>query len=119
MNEYDTVDANQLRSLLEKQAPDNASRDAGVALVNVLPEEKFSEEHIPHSINIPTSNIEEFVERFDKEKEIVVYCASPECNASEKAAEELSKRGFSHVTDFSGGMSEWKAAGERIATGGQ
>ena len=41
---------------------------------------------------------------FDKEIEIIVYCASESFGASEKAVEKLEKLGFENVKDFKAGL---------------
>ncbi|MDY6769312.1 MAG: rhodanese-like domain-containing protein [Candidatus Nanohaloarchaea archaeon] len=85
--------------------------DAGedFTLVNVLSPEQFEQEHIPGSINIPLDEVEqEFPDRFDRDDDIVVYCASPSCSASPKAAEKLDSMGFTNVADYEGGLSDWK-----------
>lgn len=85
-------------------------------LVNVLSSEQFEQEHIPGSINIPLDQVEdEFPSRFDRDDDIVVYCASPECQASPKAAEKLDSMGFTNVKDYEAGLSDWK---ERYETEG-
>lgn len=100
----------QLEHLLQRQRPDNKNEDVGYALVNVLQPESFEEEHIPGSINIPLGDEEKFEQRFAKNKEIIVYCASESCDASPKAARELRERGFAKVYDYAKGMKDWKQA---------
>ncbi len=78
-------------------------------LVNVLSPEQFEREHIPGSVNIPLDQVEEeFPKQFDEDDDIVVYCASPSCQASPKAAEKLDSMGFTNVKDYEGGLSDWK-----------
>ncbi|MFB6295128.1 MAG: rhodanese-like domain-containing protein [Candidatus Nanohaloarchaea archaeon] len=78
-------------------------------LVNVLSEEQFEQEHIPGSINIPLDEVEEeFPRQFDRDDDIVVYCASESCQASPKAAEKLESMGFTNVADYEGGLADWK-----------
>lgn len=91
-----------------------ARREAGdeFALVNVLSAEQFAEEHIPGSVNVPLDRLEdEAPEMFDLDDEIVVYCASPSCQASPKAAQKLEAMGFENVVDYEGGLSDWKEGG--------
>lgn len=79
------------------------------ALVNVLSSEQFEREHIPGSINIPLDQVEqEFPEQFEEGDDIVVYCASPSCQASPKAAQKLESMGFTNVKDYEDGLSDWK-----------
>ncbi len=92
------------------------------ALINVLSEEAFLNEHIPGSINIPIGSEEDFVQRVEsvlpsKSFHIIVYCSGPSCSASEKAAKELDKAGFLSVMRFAGGMKGWKEAGEPVESG--
>jgi rhodanese-related sulfurtransferase len=93
-----------------------------VALINVLSEDEFMKEHIPGSINIPIKIDEDFAQKVEevvpsKGYHIIVYCSGPVCNASEQAAKELDKVGFSFVMRFKGGMQEWKEAGEPVKSG--
>jgi rhodanese-related sulfurtransferase len=84
-------------------------------VVNVLGRESFDQAHIPGSLCIPADD-QSFTERVEntvggKNKKLVVYCASFECNASPKAARRLEQAGFSQVYDFEGGLADWRAAG--------
>ena len=38
---------------------------------------------------------------------IVFYCGKKSCNLSEKASQELLKKGFVNIREFSGGMKEY------------
>jgi rhodanese-related sulfurtransferase len=108
---YTTLTRGQLETTLNAGPPENEKPNEGYALVNVLGRDQYHREHIPGSINIPGEQLDEFEKRFDKEKKIVVYCGSPECSASSRAAKALSESGFEHVFDYEGGMSDWTKAG--------
>ncbi len=80
-------------------------------LINVLPREDFNRQHIRTSINIPVGS-NDFLEQVekvvaDKNRKIVVYCASFDCDASIKAAERLEGAGFGEVFDYEGGIQDW------------
>jgi rhodanese-related sulfurtransferase len=115
MTPVQTISREELEHRLEKRLPDNATSTRGYALVNVSSVDAFDQQHIPNSINIPLQDLDEFEERFAKDKEIIVYCASPECDASPKAAGALLDRGFENVIDYEGGMQDWKDAGNSVA----
>jgi rhodanese-related sulfurtransferase len=115
--DYIRLERSQLETTLDAGPPENGNPAEGVALVNVLDTDQFREEHIPGSINIPADDIDEFERRFAKDKKIVVYCASRDCPASREAAEALVQRGFEHVFDYEGGLSEWKDAGRDVERG--
>ena len=85
-------------------------------MVNVLKPEAFEQEHIAGSINIPEGDESVFVNRFSKDKEIIVYCASTDCHASDSVAEKLTKRGFTRVYDYAAGLGDWKQGGNPVET---
>ena len=90
-------------------------------LINTLDEEHFPATQIAGSINIPVAS-DEFVSQVEeeagsKEKKIVVYCASEECQSSTKAAQKLEEAGFSNVFDFETGAEGWQQAGQNLAAG--
>lgn len=107
MVQHNTITTLALHKHMEAMKPDNEHRSVGYALVNVLSAESFAARHIVGSINIPADNEEEFERRFDKDKEIIVYCASPKGKYSPTVAIDLVKRGFTNVTDYEDGLSEW------------
>ena len=116
-SDFETISADRLQQRLDEEHPDNDSRDEGYALVNVLGKQSFEHGHIPHSINIPQGNEDVFERRFSRDKEIIVYCASSDCDASPKAARELVRRGFTNVKDFDSGLEGWKDYGNALVGG--
>ncbi len=112
---YETIDREELARKLDTTSPDNEDRSRGFALVNVLGPRHFQRERIPGSANIPQGDEEAFEARFDKDKEIIVYCGSPQCDMSAKSARELVRRGFRRVYDYEAGMSDWRDAGRPVA----
>jgi rhodanese-related sulfurtransferase len=114
---FETVTRSELSRRLDETRPDNSDPREGFALVNVLKPEAFAAEHIPVSINIPVGNEEEFEKRFSKDKDIVLYCASSQCDASPTVAKRLSEQGFTHIYDYEAGMKDWKESGGPVETG--
>lgn len=86
-----------------------------LTMINTLPQENFEQTKIPGSINVPQTS-DDFVDRVsaavmnNKQAEVVVYCASDQCNSSEHAAKKLDQAGFKNVYDFEGGYQDWKKA---------
>jgi len=82
-------------------------------LINVLPRDTFREQHIRTSINIPIEgeNFDGTVQKVagGKDRKVVVYCASFDCDASVKAAKRLEQAGFEQVYDYEGGTADWFA----------
>lgn len=112
---YETIDRDGLRRIIDEERLDNGDPEEGVALVNVLGADMFEQKHIPLSINIPADELDGFERRFSKDKRIIVYCASKDCDASPRAAKALAKRGFSRVFDYVGGMDDWERANQPVA----
>lgn len=103
-------------------------------IINSLPSEYFAKDHIPNSYNLPYKNInnisknklliwfEEIIQlhypklnKLLKEKKIelyeipiVTYCYDESCNASEIVINNLIKKGFVNVYEYSGGMLEYR-----------
>jgi len=100
----------RLAQKLSAGALDNFDPLEGFALVNVHDVETFEHEHIPGSINIPMGHEDEFERRFDKGKEIIVYCTSSDCDAAPLVARELARRGFHNVFEYEAGLNDWKQA---------
>lgn len=89
----------------------NETEHEDFVLINVLPRDAFNDKHIRTSINVPVDDddFEEVVEKVvaSKQRKVVVYCASFDCDASPKAAEKLENAGFTAVYDYEGGTKDW------------
>jgi rhodanese-related sulfurtransferase len=49
--------------------------DAGAQLVEVLPEQEFTEEHLPGAINIPLKQLDaRSTASLDRSRAVIVYC---------------------------------------------
>ncbi len=86
-----------------------------IKLIDVLSEESFRTAHIPGSLNIAVDNpsFERKVAEAagSRDRRIVVYCASSDCNASRNAAQKLEAAGFSQAFAYEGCIRGWKEAG--------
>ena len=76
-------------------------------LVDVRSRELFDLGHIPEASNIPHKEIcEEVLADVPKDQLIVVYCAGPHCNGTEKGAIAVAKLGRP-VKKMIGGVTGW------------
>jgi rhodanese-related sulfurtransferase len=85
-----------------------------LTLVNTLGAEAFQKTKIPGAINVPLES-NDFASRVEqkaggKDKPVVVYCASQQCDSSEKAARKLESAGFTSVSRYTGGAAAWQEA---------
>lgn len=85
-----------------------------VLVVNVLTRNWYDDCHIKGSINVSLQELIYQADNWDRTREIVVYCALDECDASEKAYVLLRCMGFSSVLDYMGGIKEWLNLGYAV-----
>lgn len=87
-------------------------------ILDVLGADHYESGHLPDADNIPVDDenfVDEVRDAVDSESTpIVVYCANEDCPASDTAAERLDAAGFEKVYDLTGGIKEWKDAGEDV-----
>lgn len=86
--------------------------------VNVLDTAAYEKSHIPGTVNIPVSS-DDFINEVQlkaggKDRRVVVYCASSDCQASPEAAKKLEAAGFTNVIDFENGLAGWLKAGYKL-----
>jgi rhodanese-related sulfurtransferase len=103
------------KTLTTDQLEDLMHRGEDFVLVDVLPREQFDRDHIDGSRSAPLDD-PNFVSSISgavagkKNKKIVVYCASEQCDASTRAAATLEGAGFTNVFDYKGGLDAWHHA---------
>ncbi len=78
--------------------------------VDARTKKDYANGHIKGAINLPYDNFETEVSHFiePKEREIIVYCGSEDCNAGLMVAEDLIERGYTNVRVFEDGWAGWK-----------
>ena len=81
--------------------------------IDVLDKSSFESKHIPKSKSIPLNELGDRSDQElpDKDNEVIVYCASTECQASPNAAKKLEEMGYTNVVDFDSGLDGWQEAG--------
>lgn len=84
-----------------------------VTLIEALPEKYWREAHLPGALQMDYTEVRERAHRVvpDKDAYIVVYCASPECQNSSKAARTLESLGYNEVYEYEEGKEHWIQAG--------
>ena len=84
-------------------------------LIDTLGDMSYRRSHLPGAISIDAHQ-ENFVDEVektvpDKNKEVIVYCASFSCQLSPYAAGKLADAGYTRVLDFKGGLKDWGEGG--------
>ncbi|MEQ9397996.1 MAG: rhodanese-like domain-containing protein [Longimicrobiales bacterium] len=87
-------------------------------LVEVLPEDEYESGHLPGAVNVPGDRLRSTVPALvpDRDTTVVVYCASPACTASDKAARVLTDMGYADVRHYRGGKEHWEEGGFALTT---
>ena len=90
-------------------------------LINTLAADEFEKTKIPGATNVPVAS-SDFAARVEKQaggkdKPVVVYCASQQCNSSEKAAQKLEAAGFTDVSRYTGGAAAWQKEASAVPAG--
>ena len=88
-----------------------AKLDTGedIRLVMALQRWAYEALHIPGSLHFDTP--EQLLEALDVDDEIIVYCSDPACVGSRFAYKKLVENGFTNVSRYAGGLSDWETAG--------
>ena len=107
-----TISLDELRALLGSGRP--------VYLLEALGERYFREGHLPGAVQFPHERAEVrqvAASRIpDRDRTVVVYCASLTCRNSHLAAASLAQLGYGDVRVYAGGKAEWTEAGLPLET---
>jgi rhodanese-related sulfurtransferase len=81
-----------------------------VVVLDVRPENEYSQSHIPHSLSIPLKQLKEKINELPNDIDVVAYCRGPYCVLSPEAVAILKKAGINAIR-LEEGLPEWKRAG--------
>ena len=86
-------------------------KQPSIQILDVRTPAEFAEGHLAKSLNIDfeSGNFADEIKKLDKSKSYAVYCRSGRRSAL--AAAEMSKAGFHHILNMSGGTIDWTTAG--------
>jgi len=91
-------------------------RDGLVTVLDVRPPEEYAAGHVPDAVNVPLSELENYLNELRPEQEIVAYCRGPHCVLAFDAVASLRQKGFK-ARRLEDGYPEWKSAGLPVETG--
>jgi rhodanese-related sulfurtransferase len=93
-----------------------------LVLVDALAPMVYAHSHLPGAINLPPIAVDSYMvaRRIpDRNMEIVVYCASPNCEDSLATGVQLQELGYTNVRHYPGGKNEWRDAGLPLERAGK
>jgi len=86
------------------------ARDGLVTVLDVRPTTEYKNGHLPGALNVPLEQLEYYLDKLDKNAEIIAYCRGPHCILAFEAVEKLRQKGF-NARRLEDGFPEWKVAG--------
>lgn len=98
-----------LEPLPRKELLDRA-RDGLVTVLDVRPAEEYAAGHIAGAVNVPLSELEQYLKNVNPKQEVVAYCRGPHCLLAFDAVAQLRKKGLK-ARRLEDGFPEWKTAG--------
>jgi rhodanese-related sulfurtransferase len=92
-----------------------------IVLVEALPEKYFIDSHLPGARHLPHDQVAALAAGVlpDPDAEIVVYCASAQCQNSHAAAHALMTLGYPNISVYAEGKKDWLEAGLPVERGPQ
>ena len=94
-----SIDTDQAKSFLEDKKVDE------VTILDVRQSAEYESGHIPGAILVPLPELTDTMDRIDRTKPVMVYCASG--GRSRMAAQLLSGQGFNQIINVAGGFNAW------------
>jgi rhodanese-related sulfurtransferase/DNA-binding transcriptional ArsR family regulator len=92
-------------------------RRGEVTVIDVRPREEYAAAHIPGAISLPLADLPTRLQELQKRREVVAYCRGPYCVMALDAVDLLRRKGF-RARRLEQGVSEWRARGWRVESGG-
>ncbi len=94
------------------------ARRGEIVMLDVRPPDEYNTAHLPYARSMPLAELEHRLAGLPRDKLIVAYCRGPFCMLSDEAVQRLLLLGFP-AQKMADGISEWRAAGFRLATAGR
>jgi phage shock protein E len=96
---------------------DRMRKEKGVVVLDVRTPREYAEGHVAGAINLPVTgqgseHFNDEVAKLDRGTTYLVHCARGVRSAN--AVNRMSKLGFTHLNDFTGGMDLWKKEGKPV-----
>ncbi len=103
LNTADVVDREFFKTYLDR---------ADVQLIDVRGVSEYTAGHIKGAEHIFVGTLQDNLDKVSRDKQVVIHCQAGDRSAI--AYSILRKHGFEKVKNYSGGMKDWKDAGEHI-----
>lgn len=93
--------------------------DSGqVVLVDVRRPDMYDLGHLPGALSFPLSEWDRIIQRFQetvkKDASLLLYCSGVTCRDSHKFGTKLMEMGYTDVSVYAGGYTEWQEMGFEV-----
>lgn len=105
-------DREEMKALSPEELEKRIEND-DVLVLDVRPKEEYETGHIPGARSIPIDRLEEHLDEFPEEKEIVAYCRGPYCVYSDDAVRKLREAGHD-ARRLTEGLPDWAVDGRPV-----
>ena len=95
---------NTFRIITVRETSDLINKD-NVTLLDIRDEESFTQGHIPNAINLSNNNIDEVINKSDREDNILIYCYKG--ISSQNVAQHFCNLGYKNIFSLKGGFTEF------------
>lgn len=95
-----------LKPINKQELEEMQKDDVMVRLIDIRPAAEFEKQHVSGAINIPSDQLSNELESFNKHDRIVCVCTYGK-ERSQQAAEFLQNSGFENSFYLEGGTVEW------------
>jgi rhodanese-related sulfurtransferase/rubrerythrin len=102
-----SIDTDQAKSFIEDKRVDE------LTILDVRQPAEYESGHIPGAILAPLPELTDRMDRIDRAKPVMVYCASG--GRSRMAAQLLSGQGFNRIINIAGGFNAWTSEAAFLA----
>ena len=92
-------------------------KTGNIPVIDVRPPKEYDVSHIPGSVNIFETEIDQMMNLCrDASSGVVLYCNGPYCGKTVRVAERLSQKGCANIKKYQHGLPVWRAFGNIAET---
>lgn len=111
--EQSYVSRDQTMQTMELEEAKDKVFTSQAQLVDLRSESEFELEHVDGAVNIPFNQLEEHLEKLQRDKTIILYCRGLFCTYANQAAAYLNKKGY-HAYSVNGTHFDWKRSSKSV-----
>lgn len=104
----------QVRRITIDELKSRMKQEKPFILADAREVDSYDSAHIPGAIPIPTEEVDQLADNYNKDLDVITYCGSYQCLASTAAAKKFLGKGFRNVWDYKGGIQEWVEQGNPV-----